>query len=268
LAGSKDVVHGKQGTLGTVNFVTAHDGFTLHDLVSYNVKHNNMNGESNRDGSSNNHSFNFGAEGLPADESILLERHKMMRNLLATLLFSSGIPMVTAGDERAKTQQGNNNAYCQDNVLSWVDWELSEFESNMETTFAHLTRLRAENVSLRPVNFGNFEGAKPGSDLIRWYNQGGQLMTDDDWNSPETRVIQRLSENIDDSGRHNLTLLVVNGSELDVELVLPIWETVQSYELLWDSVDEVPNVHETAFKAGKNVAVSECSVKLFRAVAV
>jgi len=268
LAGSKDVVHGKQGTLGTVNFVTAHDGFTLHDLVSYNVKHNNMNGESNRDGSSNNHSFNFGAEGLPADESILLERHKMMRNLLATLLFSSGIPMVTAGDERAKTQQGNNNAYCQDNVLSWVDWELSEFESNMETTFAHLTRLRAENVSLRPVNFGNFEGAKPGSDLIRWYNQAGLLMTDEDWNSPETRVIQRLSENIDDSGNHNLTLLVVNGSEQDVDLILPIWETVQSYELLWDSVDEVPNVHETAFKAGKNVAVSECSVKLFRAVAV
>ena len=268
LAGSKDVVHEKNGTLGSVNFVTAHDGFTLHDLVSYNVKHNNMNGESNRDGNSNNYSFNFGAEGLPADESILDLRHKVMRNLLATLLFSSGIPMIASGDERAKTQHGNNNAYCQDNVLSWVKWELTEFESNIEETFSYLTRLRSENASLRPVNFGNFEGATPGSDLIRWYNQSGGLMTDDDWNSTETRVIQRLSENIDDQGHHNLTLLVVNGSEAEVSLTLPIWETVQSYERLWDSSDSVPNIHATAYKAGNNVAVSECSVQLFRAVAL
>ena len=267
LAGSKDIVHGSKGTLGTVNFITAHDGFTLHDLVSYNVKHNNMNGESNRDGNSNNYSYNFGAEGLPADQTILIERHKMMRNLMATLLFSSGIPMVTAGDERAKTQQGNNNAYCQDNVLSWVNWELSEFEANVEETFSYLTKLRAENASLRPVNFGNFEKAEVGSDLIRWYNKGGGLMTEDDWNSSETRVIQRLSENIDESGQHNLTLLVVNGSEDDLEITLPVWETVESYELLWDSVDEVPNVHTSAFRAGNNVAISECSVKLFRAVA-
>ncbi len=267
LAGSKDIVDGKNDTLGTVNFVTAHDGFTLHDLVSYNVKHNNMNGESNRDGNSNNYSYNFGAEGLPADQSILAERHKVMRNLLATLLFSSGIPMVTAGDERAKTQQGNNNAYCQDNVLSWVKWELSEFESNLETTFAYLTQLRAENASLRPVNFGNFEKAEFGSDLIRWYNVDGGLMAEDQWNSSETRVIQRLNENLDEQGKQNLTLLVINGSEEALELTLPEWETVSSYELLWNSADEVPNVHTTAFKAGKNVAVSECSVLLFRAVA-
>ena len=268
LSGSKDIVHGSRGTLGTVNFITAHDGFTLHDLVSYNVKHNNMNGESNRDGNSNNYSYNFGAEGLPADQSILVLRHKMMRNLLATLLFSSGIPMVTAGDERAKTQQGNNNAYCQDNVLSWVNWETTEFESNIETTFTYLTHLRAENASLRPVNFGSFEKAEVGTDLIRWYSATGEIMSEDDWNSSETRVIQRLNENIDELGRHNLTLLVINGSEDDVELTLPVWETVESYELLWDSVDERPNIHETAFKAGKSVAVSECSVKLFRAVAL
>ena len=130
-----------------------------------------------------------------------------------------------------------------------------------------VTKLRAENASLRPVNFGNFEKAEVGSDLIRWYNQGGGLMTEDDWNSSETRVIQRLSENIDESGQHNLTLLVVNGSEDDLEITLPVWETVESYELLWDSVDEVPNVHTAAFRAGNNVAISECSVKLFRAVA-
>jgi glycogen operon protein len=267
LAGSKDIVDGKNNTLGTVNFITAHDGFTLHDLVSYNVKHNNMNGESNRDGNSNNYSYNFGAEGLPADQSILLERHKVMRNLLATLLFSSGIPMVTAGDERAKTQQGNNNAYCQDNVLSWVKWELSEFEANLETTFAYLTRLRAENASLRPVNFGNFEKAAIGSDLIRWYNVDGGLMSEEDWNSSETRVIQRLNENLDEHGMQNLTLLVINGSADSFELTLPEWETVSSYELLWNSADEVPNSYTTSYRAGKNVAISECSVLLFRAVA-
>lgn len=267
LAGSKDIVHGKNGTLGTINFITAHDGFTLHDLVSYNVKHNNMNGESNRDGNGNNFSYNFGAEGLPADGSILIERHKVMRNLLATLLFSSGVPMVTAGDERAKTQQGNNNAYCQDNVLSWVDWELSQTESEMENTFAYLTNLRSSNASLRPVNFGNFESAEVGSDLIRWYAARGEIMTDDDWNSAGTRVIQRLSENLSDKGQRNLTLLVINGSAVDVELTLPVWETVESYELLWDSVDEIPNPHTTAFKAGNKVVVSEYSVRLFRAVA-
>jgi glycogen operon protein len=153
-------------------------------------------------------------------------------------------------------------------VLSWVKWELSEFESNLETTFAYLTRLRSENASLRPVNFGSFEKAEPGTDLIRWYSANGEIMSEEDWNSSETRVIQRLNENIDDSGARNLTLLVINGSEDDVELTLPTWETVESYELLWDSANEVPNIHATAYKTGKNVAISECSVKLFRAVAL
>ena len=266
LAGSKDIVSGTSGTSGTVNFVTAHDGFTLHDLVSYNVKHNNMNGESNRDGTNNNHSYNFGAEGLPADESILVLRHKMMRNLMASLLFSSGIPMVTAGDERAKTQQGNNNAYCQDNVLSWVKWELTEFESNMETSFSALTRLRAENPSLRPENFGNFEKAEVGKDLIRWYSKTGEIMDDEDWNSSETRIIQRLSEHVGVDGGRNLTLLVINGSAEDSEIRLPVWESVLTFEELWDSALEVPGAERTTLPVGYNVAISECSVKLFRAV--
>jgi glycogen operon protein len=268
LAGSKDLVSGASGTSGTVNFVTAHDGFTLHDLVSYNVKHNNMNGESNRDGTNNNFSYNFGAEGLPADESILVLRHKMMRNLMATLLFSSGIPMVTAGDERAKTQQGNNNAYCQDNVLSWLKWELTEFESNMEQSFAALTRLRSENPSLRPENFGNFEKAVVGNDLIRWYSKTGEIMDDEDWNSSETRIIQRLSEHVGADGGRNLTLLVINGSAEDSEILLPVWESILTFEELWDSALEVSSAERTTLPAGQNVAISECSVKLFRAVSV
>ena len=196
-----------------------------------------------------------------------MERHKVMRNLLSTLLFSSGIPMVTAGDERAKTQQGNNNAYCQDNVLSWVKWELSEFESKLEDTFAYLTRLRSENASLRPVNFGSFEKSEVGTDLIRWYSSTGEIMNEDDWNSSETRVIQRLAENVDESGNRNLTLLVINGSEEDVDLVLPTWESASNFELLWDSALEAPKALDAKYKAGGNVAISECSVKLFRAVA-
>jgi glycogen operon protein len=264
LAGSKDIVHGAKGTVGTVNFITAHDGFTLHDLVSYNVKHNNMNGESNRDGTNNNYSYNFGAEGLPADESILIERHKMMRNLLATLLFSSGVPMITAGDERAKSQQGNNNAYCQDNVLSWVSWELTQFQNDLETTFGYLSKLRAENPSLRPVDFGNFEQASVGTDLIRWYSAEGGLMSDDDWNSSETRVIQRLNENIDETGARNLTLLVINGSGQDIDVTLPTWETAPGYKVLWNSSDDVPKTSSVALQAGNSVAISECSVMLFR----
>jgi glycogen operon protein len=265
LAGSKDIVHGSRGTSATINFIAAHDGFTLHDLVSYNVKHNNMNGESNRDGTGNNYSYNFGAEGLPADDTIVVERHKMMRNLLATLLFSSGVPMIAAGDERAKTQQGNNNAYCQDNVLSWVNWELSDFQLDLENTFSYLTKLRSENPSLRPVDFGNFEKAEFGTDLIRWYNRDGGLMTEDDWNSHETRVIQRLNENLDEQGKQNLTLLVINGSEEDVNLTLPTWETASTFEMLWNSAGDEPKSESKTYAAGENVAISECSVMLFRA---
>lgn len=174
--------------------------------------------------------------------------------------------MITAGDERAKTQQGNNNAYCQDNVLSWLKWDLSEFESNLETTFAFLTRLRAENASLRPVNFGSFEKSEVGTDLVRWYSSTGEIMNDEDWNSSETRVIQRLAENLDEAGNRNLTLLVINGSEDDVELTLPIWETVSTYEMLWNSSDEVPESTTIRVEAGGNVAISECSVMLFRSM--
>lgn len=189
----------------------------------------------------------------------------MMRNLLATLLFSSGVPMVVAGDERAKTQQGNNNAYCQDNVLSWVNWELSDFQRNLEETFSYLTQMRAENPSLRPIDFGNFEKAEVGTDLIRWYNQTGGLMTDEDWNSSETRIIQRLNEHLDQDGNQNLTLLVINGSEDSTEVTLPVWETVQGYELLWNSAEELPKPGSLELNPGDNVAISECSVALFRA---
>src|SRR5207302_9292972 len=114
--------HNERGPCATVNFITAHDGFTLHDLVSYNDKHNEANGEENRDGHSNNLSFNYGAEGPADDAEIRKVREQQKRNLLATVLLSQGVPMLLAGDEVGRTQGGNNNAYCQNNEINWLDW--------------------------------------------------------------------------------------------------------------------------------------------------
>ncbi|EED6225591.1 glycogen debranching enzyme, partial [Salmonella enterica subsp. enterica serovar Haifa] len=138
LAGSSNTFSEERGPLASVNFVTAHDGFTLHDLVSYDVKHNEANGEGNRDGADMNRAFNHGVEGPTDDPAILAARRKAMRNLLGTLLLSAGIPMLTAGDEVGRTQRGNNNAYAQDSPLSWLGWE---FEPWQEDLREHVTRL-------------------------------------------------------------------------------------------------------------------------------
>src|SRR5213078_1012393 len=127
LAGSSDLYQADgREPFASINFITAHDGFTLADLVSYNDKHNEANGEDNRDGSNDNNSNNWGVEGPTEDETIAAYRERVHRSLLATLIFSQGVPMLLGGDELGRTQQGNNNAYCQDNELSWYDWDLSD----------------------------------------------------------------------------------------------------------------------------------------------
>jgi len=264
LAGSNDVVNGPLGPLGSVNFVTAHDGFTAHDLASYNVKHNQINGESNRDGAGNNYSFNHGAEGETSEPTISTLRRKSVRNLLATLLFSAGIPMVTAGDERGKTQLGNNNAYCQDSNLSWVNWELTRTQKDLEATFAHLTRLRRENPVLRPNHFGSFERLDHGLDRIRWFNAGGGLMTEEDWNNSECRTVARFSEHLNEDGTVNAILLVVHGSEKATKVVLPPELEVKEYELLWNSAHEVPAAQPETIDGSKILAVSGTSIQILR----
>ena len=129
LAGSSDLYQGDgRRPYASINFITCHDGFTLHDLVSYNEKHNEANGEENRDGTNDNNSWNCGAEG-PTDDPLISElRERQKRNFLATLLFSQGVPMICGGDELSHTQKGNNNAYCQDNELTWLNWELNDKE--------------------------------------------------------------------------------------------------------------------------------------------
>jgi glycogen operon protein len=266
LSGSQDIVGG-HGPLGSVNFITAHDGFCLKDLVSYNVKHNQVNGESNRDGTSNNYSFNFGVEGDSQDASIRAQRRKAARNLLATLMFSAGIPMVTAGDERGKTQLGNNNAYCQDSTLSWVNWNLSRPQQDLQASFSYLTKLRSDNASLRPSKFGSWERLDVELDRIRWYNSMGGLMTNEDWNSTSTRTLQRVTEHLDETGAVNKTLLIVHGAEREIKLQLPQDAGLESYEVLWNSAHELPPTEYDIVSTDEPITVSGASVMLLRALA-
>jgi glycogen operon protein len=171
--------------IASINFVTAHDGFTLNDLVSYNDKHNDANGEHNRDGENHNRSWNCGVEGPSEDPAINTVRERQKRNFLATLLLSQGVPMISHGDELSRTQHGNNNVYCQDNEISWVDWADAR-NHDVQTRFtASLTRLRAEHPLFRRRRF--FTGDPVGDHKvpdIAWLRLDGTPMTDGDWNAP------------------------------------------------------------------------------------
>ncbi len=183
LTGSSDLYQSTgRRPFASINFVTAHDGFTLHDLVSYEAKHNEANGEDNRDGTDDNRSWNCGVEGPTDDPEVLALRGRQTRNLLATLLLSQGVPMLVAGDEMGRTQAGNNNAYCQDNPISWVDWERAAGFRELTGFTARLTRLRREHPVFRRRRF--FQGQPVrGTCLadIAWLTPAGRPMTDEEW---------------------------------------------------------------------------------------
>ncbi|GHE85130.1 glycogen operon protein GlgX homolog [Streptomyces spiralis] len=185
LTGSADLyAHNRRRPRASVNFVTAHDGFTLRDLVSYNDKHNEANGEGNRDGESANRSWNCGAEGETKDPAILALRARQQRNLLATLLLSQGIPMLCHGDELGRTQRGNNNAYCQDNEVSWIDWRLTAEQRELAEFTRYVIALRAAHPVLRRRRFFQGETAtdddQPLPDLV-WMLPDGREMAEEDW---------------------------------------------------------------------------------------
>ena len=183
LTGSSDFYdHSGRKPYASVNFITAHDGFTLHDLVSYNDKHNEANGEDNRDGTDNNNSWNCGTEGPTEDAGINTLRAKQKRNLLATLFFSQGVPMLVAGDEMGRTQKGNNNAYCQDNEISWVNWDLSSDDREFLAFVQRVIALRREHPVFRRRNF--FQGRDihgSGVKDIHWFKPDSSEMNDDEW---------------------------------------------------------------------------------------
>ena len=185
LMGSSDLyqVNGRR-PVASVNFITAHDGFTMNDLVSYNEKHNEANGEGNRDGESNNRSWNCGVEGPTNIPDVNDLRQRQMRNMFATLLFSQGIPMICGGDEVARTQQGNNNAYCQDNEISWTNWHLDKRRKELLAFVSKLIHLRLDHPVLHRRRF--FTGREPGDDSnmipqVEWFDHTGSIMDMDDW---------------------------------------------------------------------------------------
>ncbi|MFT2816017.1 glycogen debranching protein GlgX [Leifsonia sp. A12D58] len=265
LAGSANTFAQERGPLASLNFITAHDGFTLADLTAYNVKHNLGNGESNRDGTSNNNSYNHGVEGPTRDVGILTARRKAMRNLLGTLLLSAGIPMITAGDEFGRSQRGNNNAYCQDSELTWLDWSLDDWQKDLHRVSRNLLKLRRENPALRPVRYGIFGESTPSASQMDWYDTDGSSMSGDDWNSPTQRTLQYLVASTPEHEAFNRVLLIVHAIESDTVVTLPSHEGVTSYSLLWDS--SLDDVHEGTelLQPGDTVAVGGTSMQLFRA---
>jgi glycogen operon protein len=191
LTGSADL-YASEGRrpFASINFVTAHDGFTTRDLVSYDHKHNLANGEDNRDGTDNNRSFNYGAEGETDDADINRTRHRQIRNILTTLVLSTGVPMITMGDELGRTQDGNNNAYCQDNAISYMDWNLADWQADLLDFARRVVHLRRDHRVFRQRYY--FEGrpvTEGGQKDLAWIRPDGHEFTDADWHDPTLRTV-------------------------------------------------------------------------------
>ncbi len=266
LAGSSNTFSPERGPLASVNFITAHDGFTLADLTSYDVKHNIGNGEDNRDGSTDNRSWNHGIEGPTDDPAIANARRKTMRDLMGTLLSSAGIPMITAGDEAGRTQHGNNNAYCHDSPLNWVNWEWQDWHRDMFATTRYLLKLRRELPALRPREFGRFGEVVPHANHMEWFNSAGVTMDSDEWEDPTSRTLQYLASTDPDDEPFCRILTVIHGDEQPVDVVMPNEPEVQFYEPLWFSTHSAPREVPGVLRPGDTLRVGGTSLLIFRAV--
>ncbi len=245
LTGSADLYeHNGRRPCASINFVTAHDGFTLYDLVSYNERHNEANGEDNRDGESHNRSWNCGVEGDTGDPKILALRLRQRRNLLATLLLSQGVPMLLAGDEVGRTQRGNNNAYCQDNELSWLDWDIAWLAENRELLAftQRLVQIRRRHPTFRRRHF--FRGIHgDGVRDIFWFNPDGCEINDEEWTHDYARCLglylpgAGLQER--DERGHPLVddnfLLLCNAHHEEISFVLPVPGDETLFEVVLDT---------------------------------
>ncbi len=245
LTGSSDLYmdDGRKPT-ASINFITCHDGFCLHDLVSYNEKHNEANGEENRDGANDNNSWNCGEEG-PTDDAVILDlRERQKRNFLVTLLISQGVPMMLAGDEISHTQQGNNNTYCQDNELTWLNWELTPAKRALLEFTQRLIELRRTQPALQRRRF--FHGAPifgTGVKDIYWIDNKFEEMTEEAWNAGFVKalgvVFMGANGEVDDHGKPivgDSLMLLLNGHWEPIEFHFPrLGRIVTDFERLFDT---------------------------------
>jgi glycogen operon protein len=273
LAGSSDLYEqtGRRPH-ASINFVTCHDGFTLQDLVSYNEKHNETNGEDNRDGCSHNDSWNCGVEG-PTDDPVvnrLRERH--VRNFLAMLMLSQGVPMMSGGDEIGRTQRGNNNAYCQDNELTWYDWDLTKGQRELLQVTQRLIAFRKNHPVLRRRTF--FQGRRiRGSEIkdIAWFSASGHEMTDEEWTAGQVRSMgMRLSgdaiEEADEFGRPIVgeTLLILLNAHFEaLPFVLPAHRASTRWIVVFDTARDGERPRNHLERGGRTYDLQAHSLAVF-----
>ena len=271
LSGSNDLyaTSGRQ-PYASINFITAHDGFTLHDLVSYNEKHNEANLEDNRDGENNNLSWNCGAEGPTEDAQVNALRERQKRNFLATLLLSQGVPMISHGDELGRTQRGNNNAYCQDNELTWIDWDLTPEEKSLLEFTRRLIHLRRSQPVLRRRKYFQGRAIRGVKDVV-WLAPDGHEMTDEAWHADFVRSIGvelagDAIEEADEQGRPvtgDTLLILLNAHDDKVPFTLPALEGDQHQWLrLIDTMDAI--AEERPYKGGGRYPLQGRSVAVFK----
>jgi isoamylase len=274
LTGSSDLYEatGRRPS-ASINFVTCHDGFTLRDLVSYNEKHNDANGEQNRDGADDNRSWNCGEEGPSDDPDVVALRHRQQRNFIATLMLSQGVPMLLAGDEIGRTQQGNNNAYCQDNEVSWVDW--SDVDADLLAFVCRLTQIRRGHAVFRRHRF--FQG-RPihGTDIgdIAWFRPDGTIMSDDDWRVTFAKTLGVFLNGdalpwLDTRGhpvRSGSFFMIFNAHDQAIEFTLPgdRWGTKWGYVL--DTALDDHDLDTDGLKPGEVLDITDRSFVLLQRI--
>jgi glycogen operon protein len=284
--------------IASINYVASHDGLTLADTTTYSHKHNGANGEGNRDGQDDNRSWNHGVEGPGRPDgpdgpdtvaSIQAARRRSIRNLLATQLLASGVPMINGGDELGRSQGGNNNAYCQDNDVSWFDWDLEPWQGDLLATTRFLTRLRATSPVLGQRTFFTGRPAhQDGLPDLQWFAADGKPMRHGTWNDPHTRTLMMFLDGTEvdrtevDGTEVNGTevngtevdgtevdgeslLLVFHGGARDVEVTLPAQGEGAAYRLVWDSAWERPLESSDLVDAGP-LAITAASIRVYRVV--
>ena len=275
LCGSSDLYqHNGRRPYASINFITSHDGFSLHDLVSYNERHNEANGQNNEDGDNHNLSWNCGAEGPTDDPEVLELRQRQKRNFIATLMFSQGVPMIRGGDELSHTQQGNNNAYCQDNSISWLNWDLDEDDQAFLQFVQRVIALWGQHPVLRRRHF--FQGREirgTGARDIHWLTPAGDEMTDADWNAHHARCLAmrlegRMQNEVDPRGRQivgRTLLMLLNASPEPVRFTLPGHRAREYWRMILDTryPTGTPPIKSPRMTAGQQFEVESRSMAVF-----